>query len=164
MDTFTYTYGGNTTVKVETAMPQADKDIAAAKTAEEVEKIKEEAKAKIEAVSTAEEKADKVAVSSVSWKTFKATSKKTKLNGKKAVKITWTLPDGVTVDGFEVYRGTKRNSGYGTTPYFTTTKTSYTNNKALKAGKMYYYKVRGYKMINGEKVYTEWSSKAYRTI
>ena len=150
--------------EVKAIKEQADKDIAAAKTVEEVEKIKAEAEAKIGAIPTSDEKADKEAVSSVTWKTFKATSKKKKLNGKKAIKVTWTLPEGVTVDGYEVYRSTKKNSGYGTVAYFTTTKTSYTNNKALKAGKMYYYKVRGYKMINGEKVYTGWSSKAYRRV
>ena len=149
--------------EVKAILEQAEKDIAAAKTVEEVDKIKTEAETKIEAIPTAEEKADKAAVSSVTWKMFKATSKKTKLNGKKAVKITWSLPKGVTVDGFEVYRSTKKSSGYGTEPYFTTTKTSYTNNKDLKSGKTYYYKVRGYKMINGEKVYTGFSSKAWRT-
>ena len=157
-------YDTEETSKVAAIKAQADKDIAAAKTVEEVEKIKAEAEAQIEAIPTAEEKADKAAVSSVDKKTFKATSKKSKLNGKKAVKVTWTLPEGVTVDGFEVYRSTKKSSGYGTEPYFTTTKTSYTNNKDLKTDTTYYYKVRGYKMINGEKVYTGYSTKAWRTV
>lgn len=157
-------YDTEETSKVAAIKAQADKDIAAAKTVEEVEKIKAEAEAQIEAIPTAEEKADKASVTSVDKKTLKATSKKSKLNGKKAVKVTWTLPEGVTVDGFEVYRSTKKSSGYGTEPYFTTTKTSYTNNKDLKSGTTYYYKVRGYKMINGEKVYTGYSTKAWRTV
>ena len=157
-------YEDTEATEVKAIKEQADKDIAAAKTVEEVNAIKAEAEAKIEAVPTAEEKADKAAVSSVSKKQFVATSKKAKLNGKKAVKVSWTLPSGIKVDGFEVYRSTVKNSGYGTEPYFTTTKTSYTNNKELKSGKTYYYKVKGYKMINGEKVYTGWSTKAYRTV
>ena len=122
----------------------------------EIDKAKAEEEAKIAA--------EIAAISGVDKQVFKASSKKTTLNGKKAIKITWTLPAGISVDGFEVYRSTERYSGFGTVPYFTTTKSSYTNNKDLKAGKTYYYKVRGYKMINGEKIYTGWSTKAYRTI
>ena len=143
---------------------QAEKDITAAKTVDEVNKIKAEAEAKIDAVNTAEENAEIKAVRDVNWKVFKARSKKSTLHGKKAIKVYWNLPDGISVDGYEVYRSTSRYSGYGTEPYFTTTNTTYKNNKDLKSGKMYYYKVRGYKMINGEKVYTGWSAKAFRRI
>ena len=122
----------------------------------EIDKAKAEEEAKIAA--------EIAAISGVDKQVFKASSKKTTLNGKKAIRITWTFPAGISVDGFEVYRSTERYSGFGTVPYFTTTKSSYTNNKDLKAGKTYYYKVRGYKMINGEKIYTGWSTKAYRTI
>ena len=91
-----------------------------------------------------------------------------KLNGKAAIKLTWKITGGDYAlgefDGFDIFRSTKKTSGYGKTPYFTTTKTSYTNNKNLKAGKTYYYKVRAYKMVDGEKVYTGWSTKAWRTV
>ena len=150
--------------EVKAIKEQAEKDIAAAKTVEEVKAIEAEAEAKIEAILTTEEKAQVAAVTGVSKQVFKAKSKKTKKNGKPAVKVTWTLPNGMNVDGYEVYRSTKKNSGYGTKPYFTTTKTSYINNKDLKAGKTYYYKVRAYILVNGEKIYTGWSTKAYRTI
>ena len=94
---------------------------------------------------------------------FKAKSaKQTKLNGKKALKISWTKVKGA--DGYEVFRSTKKNSGYGTKPYFSTKKTTYTNNKNLKAGKTYYYKVRAYKLVEGQKVYSDWSLKAWRKI
>ena len=100
---------------------------------------------------------------------FKATStKQTKLNGKKAVKIKWEIIGGEydlsDFDGFDIYRSAKKNSGYTKTPFFTTTKWTYTNNKDLKAGKTYYYKVRAWKMVDGEKVYTGWSTKAWRTV
>ncbi|MBQ8564169.1 MAG: bifunctional metallophosphatase/5'-nucleotidase [Firmicutes bacterium] len=91
-------------------------------------------------------------------------SQQVKVKGKKAVKLTWAAPEGVDFDGFQVYRSTKKNSGYGTKPIFTTEKTSYTNTKGMKIGAKYYYKVRGFKYIDGEKVYTEYSTKAWRTI
>ena len=102
------------------------------------------------------------AVESVEKGDFKTKSKAVKRNGKKVIKLTWNVPEDVQFDGFEIYRSTKKNSGYGTEPYFTTTKTSYTNTKNLKAGKTYYYKVRAFVVINGEKVYTEYSLKAWR--
>ena len=49
-------------------------------------------------------------------------------------------------------------------PYFETPKTSYTNSKGLKSGKTYYYKVRAYVEINGERHYTDYSTKASRKI
>ena len=95
---------------------------------------------------------------------FSARSQLTTLNGKKAIKVTWDVPEGMEFDGFAVYRSTKRDSGYGKKPFWTTTKTSYINNKDLKVGQTYYYKVRAFKYINDEKIYTEYSYKAWRTV
>ena len=96
-----------------------------------------------------------------------ARSKSTKLNGKKAIKIWWHEADGDDVeffDGYEVFRSTKRYSGFGKKPFFTTTKTAYTNNKGLKSGNTYYYKVRGYVELDGKKYYSGWSKKAWRKV
>ncbi|MBR4861475.1 MAG: hypothetical protein IKU09_04670, partial [Firmicutes bacterium] len=96
-----------------------------------------------------------------------ARSKSTKLNGKKAIKIWWYEADGDNTDffdGYEVFRSVKRYSGFGKKPFFTTEKTSYTNNKNLKSGNTYYYKVRGYVELNGKKYYSDWSRKAWRTL
>ena len=85
--------------------------------------------------------------------------------GKKAVKVYWYAADGsdLDFDGYEVFRSMKRYSGFGTTPIFKTANEKYYNT-AIKKGNKYYYKVRAYKVINGEKVYTEWSTKAWRTV
>ena len=86
-------------------------------------------------------------------------------NGKKAVKITWYNENGelMDFDGVEIYRSTRRNAGYGKTPFFTTEKDAYYNT-AIKKGTTYYYKVRGYVVIDGQKYYTDYSRKAIRTV
>lgn len=85
--------------------------------------------------------------------------------GKKAVCITWVDKNGneVDFDGVEIFRSLKKNSGYGKKPIYISKSDKYINT-AVKAGKKYYYKVRGYVIVDGEKVYTEYSSKAYRTV
>ena len=84
-------------------------------------------------------------------------------SGKKAIRITWTNPTDIKFDGVEIYRSTKKSSGYGKKAIFVSKSGKYTNT-SVKAGKKYYYKVRGFVTIDGEKVYTDWSYKAYRTV
>jgi len=154
-------YDAEEAAAIQAIAAQAKKDINAAKTVEEVKRIEEAAMAEIDKLETA---AEKVLIAEVEAVKFSAKSAKTTLNGKRAVKIRWTVPEGMDFDGYEVYRSTRRYSGFGTEPFFTTSKTQYINNKGLKKGETYYYKVRGFKFVNDEKVYTEHSFKAWRTI
>lgn len=89
----------------------------------------------------------------------------TSKSGRKAVLITWYDKNGneVTFDGVEIYRSTKRDSGYGDEPIFVS-KTGKYYNTAITEGTRYYYKVRGYAIIDGQKYYTDYSLKAIRTI
>ena len=92
---------------------------------------------------------------------------KSKLTKAGKVLLTWTKSKGYKVDYFEVYRSVKKNSGYGKKPFFTTKDGSwskYLNTKELKAGKTYYYKVRGVRVIDSKKYYTKYSNKAWRTM
>ena len=87
--------------------------------------------------------------------------------GKKAIKIRVYDKNGMSTDffdGIEIYRSTKKNSGYGKKPVFVikSGKSSYYNT-AIKSGTRYYYKVRGFVMIDGQKYYTDYSLKAIRT-
>lgn len=91
-------------------------------------------------------------------------------NGKKAVRVTWYDKNGneVTFDGVEIYRSTQRYKGYGLKPFYATkggkTEGYYVNTRDLKEGTTYYYRVRGYVEIDGQKYYTDYSLKAIRTI
>lgn len=88
------------------------------------------------------------------------------LTKKNHIYVKWKAVKGslAGLDGYEVFRSTKRNSGYGKTPFFQTKNTHYTNSKSLKKGTKYYYKIRGYVKINGKRYYTSWSTKAYRAV
>ncbi|MGN0714542.1 MAG: hypothetical protein ACI4LN_01875, partial [Anaerovoracaceae bacterium] len=84
-------------------------------------------------------------------------------SGKKAVKLTWTSDSDIALDGVEVYRSTKRYSGYGKKPIFISAGKAYYNT-SVKAGTRYYYKVRGFVEVEGEKLYTDLSAKAWRKV
>ncbi len=143
--------------EVKKILDEAKKAIDAAKTVEEVNKIKDEAKASLDKIPTSEELKT---IDAVKKAKFTLKSQKAMLKGKKAIKLTWEKPEGLEFEGFEVYRSTERFSGFK--KVFTTTNKKYINSKGVKAGVKYFYKVRAYKTVNGEKVYTEWSTKARR--
>ena len=109
--------------------------------------------------------ATKYEISSVeSLKVVKNHSTAGRTNGKSWIKIMWsTQGDDSAVQGYEIYKSTKKNSGY---KYAFTTKNPenkwYKNTAGLKKGTMYYYKVRAFVEIDGAKYYSDWSNKAYR--
>ncbi len=83
------------------------------------------------------------------------------------IRLDWVKSPGYKVDYYEVFRSTARYSGYGTSPYYKTTdgnKLYYINTKGLEPGNTYYYKIRGVRVVDGKKVYTQWSNKSWRTI
>ena len=91
-------------------------------------------------------------------------------NGKKAVRVTWYDKNGneADFDGVEIYRSTQRYKEYGLKPFYASkngrTEGYYVNTRDLKEGTTYYYKIRGYVLIDGQKYYTDYSLKAIRTI
>ena len=99
--------------------------------------------------------------------TYKKYIKKTAVNlstdyADKGIQVKWSFP-GVKLDGYQIYRSTSKN---GTYKLVKTAKSGTKNwtNSGLKTGKRYYYKVRGYKTVNGKKVYTKYSDKDYKYV
>ncbi len=70
----------------------------------------------------------------------------------RTVKISWSKVSGVR--GYKVYRATSKYGKY--TLLKTTTKNSYTS-KSLSKGKTYYYKVRFYKLVDKQRVYSSYT-------
>lgn len=91
----------------------------------------------------------------------KASIKQTKLNGKKALKVSWNTCTGVDSVKYQVWKSTKSASGFKRV--ITTSKTSYTTTSVTK-GKTYYFKVRAYKSIDGKAYYGHWSNKVYKKV
>jgi len=80
----------------------------------------------------------------------------------KGLQVMWTSPN-VKVDGYQIYRGTSMNGKYKLVKETKASVKSWTNT-GLKVGKRYYFKVRGFKYVNGKRVYTKFSSVGYRYI
>lgn len=154
-------YEDTEVAEIKEILQNAEKLIEEAKNIDEIKAIEEAAKTEINKLETSEEMA---LIRNIENIKFKARSKLTKLNGKHAIKITWDLPEKIDFDGFEIYRSNDKNKGFGIEPIFVAKHQKYINNKGLKRGKVYYYKVRAFKYINDEKVYTQYSYKAIRAV
>lgn len=152
IDGKTVTVDGKTYYQIETSKPGSF-------VVAESESI--DAAIKAQAGETDEEKAERIKAG-VEKTTIKLRSTFSKKNN---IQLKWTKSKGYKVDYYEVFKSTKRFSGFGTKAYYKTstgTKNTYINTKELKKGTRYFYKVRGVRIINGEKVYTQWSNKAWR--
>jgi len=83
-------------------------------------------------------------------------------SGKNSIMVYWYDKAGADLDfdGVEIFRSTKKSEGF---KKVFTSKTDKYYNTAIEEGVKYYYKVRGYVTVDGEKLYTDWSLKAIRT-
>lgn len=85
-----------------------------------------------------------------------ATKLKVSASAKKgSVTVSWNKNE--KADGYQVYRSTKKASGFKSIK--TTVKTSL-KNTSVKKGSKYFYKVRAYKAVGDEKFYSSWSNVA----
>ena len=82
--------------------------------------------------------------------------------GSKKIKVSWNKI--TNASGYEVYRSTSKSGKYSKINTITKGSTlSYTNSKLTKK-KAYYYKVRSYKTIDGNKVYSSFSTVKYTKV
>lgn len=101
-----------------------------------------------------------IAVKSLS---IKASSKFSKSSsGKRSIKVSWTTSANVSGIKYQVYKSSKKTGGFKKAT--TTSKKYYTNTSNLKKGSTYYYKVRGYKYLNGKYYYSPWSNVTYKKV
>ena len=77
----------------------------------------------------------------------------------KGIELSWVKNGKKKLDKIQVYKSTVLEAGYKRIYSKTGTATSYLNKaKYLKKGTTYYYKIRGYRIINDKKYYTKWSN------
>ncbi len=86
----------------------------------------------------------------------KATSIKKLTKGKKSFKATWKKITGV--NGYQVQYSTDKKFKKNTKTVTIKKNTASATIKKLKANKKYYVRVRAYKIVNGKKIYSSWSS------
>ena len=76
--------------------------------------------------------------------------------GAKQIKLTWSKVSGAS--GYELYRSTSEDGKYSKIKTVTKGSVkSYTDKSKVSSGKMYYYKIRAYRKVEGKKVYGEYS-------
>ena len=86
----------------------------------------------------------------------------TKLYKGKKIQVKWRIAggDASKITGYQVWKSTKANSGYKFMGK--TKKLSMDNKKGLVKGKRYFYKVRAYVDVDGDRYYSDWSNKGNR--
>ena len=94
--------------------------------------------------------------------TVKAATAVVKSGSKYKMKITWTNTKSISGMKYQVYKSTSKYTGYS--KISTTSNLKLTNTSNIKKGTRYYYKVRGYKYIDGKYYYTDWSNVTYKTV
>ncbi|MGI6175686.1 MAG: cadherin-like beta sandwich domain-containing protein [Christensenellales bacterium] len=86
----------------------------------------------------------------------KVTSAKAASASYRSVKVSWAKVTGAT--GYEVYRATSSGGKYSRVSTITSGNTLSYTNTGLTSGRTYYYKVRAYRTVSGQKVYGVFSS------
>ncbi len=82
-----------------------------------------------------------------------------KLKAKKGyINVSFKEASDISLDGYEIYVSGNKGKTYSKKKTIKAGSTLSYKYKGGKKGKVYYFKVRGYKLVDGKKVYTDWSS------
>jgi Listeria-Bacteroides repeat domain (List_Bact_rpt)/Bacterial Ig-like domain (group 3)/Fibronectin type III domain/The GLUG motif len=79
-----------------------------------------------------------------------------------SIKISWYKVSEAT--GYEIYRSTSKTGTYTKIKTITSASISSYTNTSLARGRTYYFKVRAYKVVNGKKIYSSYTTVAYYKI
>lgn len=109
---------------------------------------------------------NKVESTSVSTKSTLSEVKNVSGKFEVEIEITWTKSAGAKMDGYEIFRSNAKYSGFGKTPYVVVEEAKGNKflDKSLTEGKTYYYKLRGFRKIDGQVYYSKMSNKVWRTV
>ncbi len=77
-------------------------------------------------------------------------------SGNKKATIKWKKASGAS--GYQIYMSTSKNGKYKKVKTIKNAKTVSYTKKSLKNGQKYYFKVRAYKTVNGQKIYGSYSN------
>ena len=80
-------------------------------------------------------------------------------SAKKTVTLKWAKTKGA--NGYVIYRSMKKSGTYKAIKTIKSGKTLTFKNKKLKKGKKYFYKIRAYRNVSGEPVYSSYSAVKY---
>lgn len=152
--------------EMDSVLDEAKKSIYDAATKADIDRVVTDAKGKLDQIETIKEKEEVARIVRIKKGVQATTIKVSSKAGKGYIRLQWKKSYGFKVDHYQVFRSKKKNSGYTDKPFYTTksgTQKTYKNNKQVKKGTRYYYKMRGVRIIEGEKYYTKWSNKAIRT-
>lgn len=72
--------------------------------------------------------------------------------------MTWTPSEKISGVKYQLYKSTKKSSGYK--KLAVVSGTTFRNTSSLSKNKTYYYKVRAYQYIKGKYYYSSWSNAA----
>ena len=89
-------------------------------------------------------------------KNYKVAGFKVKAAKKLKAKLTWKKNS--NVNGYQIYRATKKAGKYKKIKQFSSSKKVKLVNKKLKKGKKYFYKMRTFTKVNGKTVYGQWTA------
>lgn len=78
--------------------------------------------------------------------------------GTRTITVTWSKVNGA--DGYKIYRATSKNGTYKVIRTASSKDTRSYTSRGLTKNKTYYYKMKAYRVVDGKRVYSNYTYKA----